>query len=120
MAGMHIVYALLAVLHLLGMAALVGGWLVTVRTDLMNTVMVWGARIQLLTGLLLVMVAELDDAPLDHTKIAVKLVIALIVAGLAEVAASRERRGQESPSLRNAAGGLAILDVLVASLWHLI
>ncbi len=119
MAGMHIVYALVAVLHLLGMAALVGGWLVSLRTDVMNTVMVWGARIQLLTGLVLVGLAEMGDGQLDHTKVGLKLVIALIVTGLAEAAAGKERRGEEAPSMRNAAGGLALLNVLVASLWHL-
>ncbi|MFC0360112.1 hypothetical protein CYJ76_09770 [Kytococcus schroeteri] len=117
---MHIVYELLASLHLLGMAALVGGWLVSLRADVMNTVMVWGARLQLLTGVLLVGLAEADGRELDHVKIGVKLVIALLVLALAEVAASKERRGEEAPSVRNAAGGLAVLDVLVASLWHLL
>ena len=36
-----------------------------------------------------------------------------------EAAAAKERRGEEAPSLRNSAGGLAVLNVLVASLWHL-
>ena len=60
-----------------------------------------------------------DLYAVDHLKIGIKLVIALIVAGLAEVAASKERRGDEAQSMRNAAGGLAVLDVLVASLWNI-
>lgn len=119
MMPMDTLYELLAVIHLLGMAALVGGWLVSLRANVMNTVMVWGARIQLLTGVLLVGVAEMGDGELDHVKVGVKLVIAVIVAGLVEAAAAKERRGEEAPSLRNSAGGLAVLNVLVASLWHL-
>ncbi|WP_462418118.1 hypothetical protein [Kytococcus sp. Marseille-QA3725] len=116
---MHTIFELLAVVHLLGMAALVGGWLVSLRTDVINTVMLWGARVQLLTGLLLVLLAETDGMPLDHAKIGVKVVISLIVVGLCEIAADKERRGAEAQALRNSAGGLAVLNVLVASLWHL-
>ena len=72
MMPMDTLYELLAVIHLLGMAALVGGWLVSLRADVMNTVMVWGARIQLLTGVLLVGVAEMGDGELDHVKVGVK------------------------------------------------
>jgi hypothetical protein len=50
---MDLVYNLFLILHLLGMAALVGGWLVFTRGADAVEVMVWGARAQILTGLVL-------------------------------------------------------------------
>ena len=45
------------------------------------------------------------------------LAIALGVVACAEIAAARERRGQGNPNLVHAAGGLAVLNTLVAVLW---
>lgn len=120
---MQTVYDLLVVTHLLGMAALVGGYAVAASRRgtalLPNTVMVWGARLQVVTGLLLVGVAEgALDGELNHVKIGVKLVIALVVAALVEVAAGRGRRQDTvAPGMVHAAGVLGVVNVLVAVLW---
>jgi hypothetical protein len=75
---------LLLVLHLLGMAALFGGAFVQVRdaVKVVNTSMLYGAITQVVTGILLVGVLEGRDEPVDHTKIGVKLAVALVVAVL--------------------------------------
>ena len=120
---MDFVYHLVVVAHMLGLAALVGGYLVaaTRRAEPLvpNTVMVWGARIQLLTGVLLVGLAQgALDMDVNNTKIGVKLIVAIAVAALTEIAAGRARRGQPVPAgMVHGAGGLALLNVLVASLW---
>lgn len=121
---MELVYDLTVVAHMLGLAALIGGYLVAVTRSgeglVPNVVMVWGARVQLLTGLILVGVAEAAlDAELNHTKIAVKLVVALAVAGLTEVAAARARKDKPvAAGMVHAAGVLGVVNVLVASLWN--
>lgn len=121
---MEFVYNVTVVAHMLGLAALVGGYLVAVtqRADGVapNSVLVWGARIQLLTGLVLVGIAEgALDSEINHAKIGVKLVVSLAVAALAEISAGRARRSQPGVGgLVHAAGALAILNVAVASLWR--
>ena len=114
---MELVQHLLVLVHLLGMAALVGSAVLVARGRA-TPALVWGARAQVLTGLLLVGLAEAGDEPVDHVKVGVKLVVALAVAGLAEVAAGKARRGQgERAGLVHAAGALAVLDTAVAVLW---
>ena len=105
------------VLHLLGMAAIIGSALFVAR-GAVTPALVWGARAQLLTGILLVGLAEAGDDPVDNTKVGVKLVVAIAVAACAEIAAARERKGQGSrPQLVNAAGALALLNAAIAVLW---
>ena len=103
------------VLHLLGLLAIVGS--VVVKRGVPTPALVWGARAQILTGLALVGINEAGDGDVNHTKIAVKLLVALGVAACAEIAAGRERRGQGNPNLVHAAGALAIVNTLVAVLW---
>ena len=71
----------LLVLHLLGFAALFGGLIVQVRTPekVVNAAMRDGVGTAFLAGLLLVGVLEAGDDPVDHTKIAVKFAIGLVV-----------------------------------------
>ena len=69
------------------------------------------------TGLLLVGLNRAAEEPVDNTKIAVKLVVALAVAACAEIAAGRDRRGQANPNLVHAAGALAVVNTMVAVLW---
>lgn len=120
---MDFLYNLTVVAHMLGLAALVGGYLVAVTRSaeglVPNVVMVWGARLQLLTGLILVGLAEgALDLEVNQTKIGVKLVVAIAVAALTEIAAARARKGQPvAGGMVHAAGALAVVNVLVASLW---
>ena len=104
------------VLHLLGMAAIIGS-AVFVARGAVTPALVWGARAQLLTGILLVGLVQTNDEEVDNTKIAVKLLVAVAVVACAEIAAAKERKGEGRPQLVNAAGALAVLNVLVAVLW---
>lgn len=107
----------LLLFHLVGMAALVGGYLATVTAPRATAAMVWGARFQMLSGLAMVGVAESQKWHLDHGWVGVKLIIAFIVVGLLEVASAKEKKGEAVPGLVHAAGVLAIVNVAVASLW---
>ena len=106
------------VTHLLGMAAIIGGFIAN-RSE-PTPGLVWGARAQLITGVVLVGLAQAlkdEDGPVNNTKIAVKLVIALLVAGAAEMANGRYGQGEKVEKWVTSAGVLAIVNVCVAVLW---
>ena len=113
---MELLTHLVVVLHLLGLAAIIGS-AVFVSRGVTTPALVWGARAQILTGLLLVGLGEAGDDPVNHTKVGVKLLVALGVAACAEIAAARERRGEGNPNLVHAAGGIAVLNTAIAVLW---
>lgn len=116
---MEIVYDLLVVLHLVGMAILVGGWFAVLRAPRLLPGMWHGALTQLVTGVALVGLWESGAAGPDvdpnHAKIGVKLLVALVITGLVFV---NRRKGDAVPArIVHAIGGLALLNVLVAVLW---
>ncbi|MFC7448527.1 hypothetical protein [Rhodococcus daqingensis] len=115
---MSVVYNVFVAIHLLGMAAIVGGYFAVLAEPRVSEVMVWGARVQFLTGLIIVGLGEgALDKDYNHTKIAVKLVLSLAVVALAEIGRGKQKRGEGNPNLAHAAGGLAIVAALVAALW---
>ncbi|MCR6713243.1 MAG: hypothetical protein NVV57_11365 [Demequina sp.] len=108
-------YTLLT-LHILGAAAIIGPAFEQLRSDAkrITTVMVWGARAQIVTGLALVGVAYANDADPDHAKIAVKLLIALAVVGIAE---ATRKKGAVAWAFWSVFL-LTIVNVIVAVFWH--
>jgi hypothetical protein len=113
------VIGIFVVLHFLGMAAILGGWL-AVRLGATKgiTVLVWAARVQLLIGVALVGLLEFVSADLNMAKIATKLIVALAAVACAEIANARDRKGTPAPRLVDAAAVFAVLNVLVAVLWR--
>jgi thiamine transporter ThiT len=114
---MDFVKDLFVLLHLVGMAAVVGGWLAVVRAPKIIPAILWGARAQVLTGLLLVGILDMGDDEVNNAKVGVKLIVALAVAACAEIASARQKRGEPNPTLVNAAGALAVLNTAIAVLW---
>ncbi len=114
---MDLLQHLFVLAHLLGMAAVIGS-AVFVARGTVTPALVWGARAQLITGLVLVGLAQAEDDEVNNTKIGVKLLVAVAVVACAEIAAAKERKGQARPQLVNAAGALALLNVAVAVLWR--
>jgi hypothetical protein len=116
---MSIVYELIVAVHLIGMAAIVGAFLVVLRRPRYVPAFLYGAVTQLVTGLALVGIREskvlADEEPLNHAAVGVKLLIALIVAGIAWV--QRGKTNDAPTGMIHAIGGLAIINVLVAVLW---
>lgn len=115
---MEIAYDLVVVLHFLGLASLVGGWLVQMRARgerLVNPAMLHGALTQLVTGIVIVGLGEaVLERDYDMVKISVKLVITAIVLLLVWV----NRRKETIPDgLYYLIGGLAIANVAIAVLW---
>ncbi|WP_280236963.1 hypothetical protein [Nocardia cyriacigeorgica] len=115
---MDLIYNVVVVTHLLGMAAVVGGY--AAGQPVVSEVMVWGARLQLITGVALVGLAESIDSldkDLNMVKIGIKLTISVLVAAFAEMGRADAKRGKDVPWMTHAAGGLAIVNVLIAVLW---
>lgn len=115
---MTVVYNIFVVCHLLGMAALVGGYFSVLAAPRVSEVMVWGARAQFVTGLIIVGLGEgALDKDYNHTKIAVKLLLSLVIVALAEITRARQKKDQPNPNLVHVVGGLSVVTVLVAALW---
>ncbi len=118
---MEILTLILVAAHFLGMAAIVGSFFVQMRrkSDFVLTPLLWGAITQVVTGLALVGLAEAGDGdPLNYAKIGVKATIATIVLVAAIFAVVTQRKGGRVQPFFHAAGGLAVVNVLVAVLWH--
>ena len=115
---MSVLYNVFVVIHLLGMAALVGSYFTVLKAPSITEVMVWGARMQFVSGLIIV---GLGEGALDknyiHAKIAVKLVLSLVIVAVAEISLAKQKKGQPNPNLVHVVGGLSIVTVFVAALW---
>ena len=114
---MDIVTGILVVIHLIGWALVLGGLATRMRKPEIPAGVWHGALTAVVTGLLLVGIAEMGDGDVNHVKIAVKLVISLVVLVAAEIGAARSKRGQDAGTLLDVAGGAAVANVFVAVLW---
>ncbi|CAM4197984.1 hypothetical protein GCM10009799_10030 [Nocardiopsis rhodophaea] len=112
---MDIVYSALVFLHFLGMAGILSGFLMQLITgnEKSPKVILHSTLLQLLTGLLLVGLAEMNGGGLDHIKIGVKLVVALVVAIIAVI-----NLRKPAANLATAAGVLTIINVGIAVFWQ--
>ncbi|OHV47188.1 hypothetical protein [Pseudofrankia sp. BMG5.36] len=142
---METVWDLIVVVHLVGMAAVVGGWLTQLGAvrPRVPAVVVYGAVTQVISGPVLVGLASSGavDHDVDNAKIGVKLVVALAVFAVAYLGLRRDDEERALPALASAsasasagtvpaaravdlrapvnlAGGLALVNVLIAVLWR--
>lgn len=120
---MVIVYDVILILHFIGLASVLGGFLVQMKsTDRgVNPAMVHGVLTQLVTGLLLVGLPEMGAATpytgwdsWGHTKIAIKLILTVIITIPAFIG-RREPRPQTG--IWGAIGGLSIATIVIVFVW---
>jgi hypothetical protein len=111
----HSVFAL----HMLGLAAVVGTFFTQLRRrdDFVLWPLLSGAIVQVATGLALVGMRQATGREIDVAWVVTKLAIAVVVLGAAIAAVIAKGRGARVRPWFHAAGGLAVVDVLVASLW---
>lgn len=121
---LDIVHGALLVLHFVGLSALFGGFLVQFRAirtgeGKILPAMLHGAATMLVTGLLLVAVAQWQisagaNFELDHTKIAVKSVVVTAVLFLTFIYRKRQavKRGEMF-----SIGALTFANVMIAVFW---
>lgn len=118
------------ILHFIGLAMIIGPFLVQMRAHsgyYFGWVMT-GSLVQLVTGLLLTGLAEMrladdPDMAVNHTKIAVKSVIATVIV-IAAIHAFRKQKKLSSGGrerkllpLLHTAGALAIANTVIAVIW---
>lgn len=111
----------LVVVHLAGMAVLVGTFFVNMKrkSDFPFTAMMWAAIVQLTTGTLLVGLSyALDDAP-DNAKISVKALLATGALIAAIIGRKRQAKGESKlQPFFHTAGGFAVINLVIAVLWN--
>lgn len=115
---MNLVYGFLTLVHLVGFAALFGGCLAQFRSvapEVTPTMLV-GAWTQVVSGLLLAGVLELDadPTPVNHVKLGVKLVVAAFVLLLV----AKNRKFESIPKgLWGLISALTLANAAIAVFW---
>ncbi len=127
---MELVRDITLILHFIGLALIIGPFIVQMRAH-SGYAFGWiltGAIVQLVTGLLLTGLAEMrladdPDMAVNHQKIAVKTVIALVIFVVALIAYRRQKNLAEGASERkllpllHTAGALAVSSLVIAVVW---
>ncbi|GAA1743195.1 hypothetical protein [Microcella frigidaquae] len=123
---MDILHSVILVGHFIGLAAIVGPFLMQARWkgQYAFPVVLGGAITQLVTGILLTGLAEMgeDEGPLNYAKIGVKLTIATVIFVAALLGFLKQRKaqgggGRELLPFFHAAGGLALVNIALAVFW---
>ncbi|MFB9658338.1 hypothetical protein ACFQS3_19040 [Glycomyces mayteni] len=115
---MDFVHLVLRYLHLLGFAAVFGGWLVSWLSGRFNfnTAMLYGIAVQLATGIVLYgIVAAAGDA--NHAKLGVKFLLALLLAVMIAIPVWK-KRDKVAAGHFWATGGLIAVTAGVAVFWQ--
>lgn len=80
-----------------------------------------GAWIQLVTGLLLVAIAEMagdDGSGINHMKIGIKLLILIAILIAAVIGRRKVKRDEPvSTGLAHSVGGLTLINIAIAVFW---
>ncbi|MBP3036813.1 hypothetical protein J2M53_11210 [Arthrobacter sp. zg-ZUI100] len=115
---MDFLQSFLVFLHILGAAIIVGIWFAKIKNPTVMPGQFHAALLQLVTGLLLVGLAEMGDGSLNHIKIAVKLTVALVIAVMAFIGQRKYKKGQPvGKGLANGVGILTVLNIALATMW---
>ena len=116
---MTVVYNVLLVLHFVGLASLLGGFIVQMRSPEkgVNPAMLHGALTQLVTGVLMVGLLEagaVDDEGMSMGKVMTKLVIAALITVLAFF--GRRKTGPQTATWA-IIGALTFVNIVIAVFW---
>ncbi|MBR7674762.1 hypothetical protein ACWGJ2_27240 [Streptomyces sp. NPDC054796] len=116
---MDVLINLFVCLHIVGIAALLGGFFFQMGalrsgTARMLPGMLHGALTMLATGIVLVGLNQADDQPVNNVKIGIKLALLVVILGLVYV----KRDEEKVPSaLLGTVGALTTVNIFIAVLW---
>lgn len=116
---MDVLINLFVASHVIGIAALLGGWLTQLKSLKTGDVrivpsMVHGALVMLVTGFILSGLNEADDVELDQAKLGVKGAILIVILVLVFI----KRKEERIPKGYFAAIGLLTMtNVVIATTW---
>ncbi|MBU7596816.1 hypothetical protein JGS22_003985 [Streptomyces sp. P38-E01] len=116
---MSTVINVVVALHIIGIAALLGGFFAQMKAisageGRMTPGMLHGALTMLVTGMVLVGLNEADGAEVNHVKIGLKLAVLVVVLGLVYVKRDEER---VPAGMLGAVGALTTLNIFLATVW---
>jgi uncharacterized membrane protein len=118
---MELLRQILLILHFIGLASLLGGFLVQTKTiaagqGTIVTSMFHGALTQLVTGIALVGVIQMAAlGDIDNAKIGAKLLVLIVITAL--VIYYRKKKTVPSWALWSI-GGLTLANIVIAVLWR--
>lgn len=117
---MTVLFNILLFLHVLGAALVFGLWVANFRPPKVLPGQFHAALLQLVTGLAMWGIKESQGMSGDiRIKLGVKLFIGLVIAVVAFMGQRRYRRGEQVPTgMAHAVGGLALVNIAVATLWQ--
>ncbi|PPS79508.1 hypothetical protein [Streptomyces sp. MH60] len=116
---MDVLIHLFVGLHIIGIAALLGGFLTQMKAmgrdaARFTPAMLHGALTMLVTGAVLVGLNQAQDYSVDNVKIGVKLAVLIVILGLVYV--KRDDEKVDKP-LFGLVGALTLVNVFIAVLW---
>ncbi|AXL90497.1 hypothetical protein C4J65_21050 [Streptomyces sp. CB09001] len=116
---MDVLIHLFVGLHVIGIAALLGGFLTQMKamgqgTARFTPAMLHGALTMLVTGAVLVGLNQAQDYSVDNVKIGVKLAVLIVILGLVYV--KRDDEKVDKP-LFGLVGALTVVNIFIAVLW---
>ena len=118
---MEIVQTIFIAIHILSMAAIVGGWLANFKNPTVTKSQWYGAIFMIISGIVLFGLTEMLGSPNMEMrmKYTIKLILGLMVFVTALLGRRKINRGEEiSTGLAHATGGTAVIAALVATLWR--
>ncbi|MET9395906.1 hypothetical protein ABZY20_36760 [Streptomyces sp. NPDC006624] len=116
---MDVLIHLFVGLHIVGIAALLGGFLTQMKamgdgTARYTPAMLHGALTMLVTGVILVGLNQADDQSVNNIKIGVKLALLIVILGLVYVKRDDEKVDK---GLFGLVGALTTANLFIAVLW---
>ncbi|MEV8307014.1 hypothetical protein AB0P36_06520 [Streptomyces flavidovirens] len=116
---MDVLINVFVALHIIGIAALLGGFLTQMKamgagTARFSPAMLHGALTMLVTGVALVGLNQADGQAVNNLKIGIKLAILVVILGLVYVKRDEEKAEK---ALFGAVGGLTVANIFIAVLW---
>jgi hypothetical protein len=116
---MDVLINIFLALHIIGIGALLGGFMTQMKAmgageARVVPAMLHGAATMLVTGLALVGLNQADDQEVDNAKIAVKLAVLLVISVLVYIRRDDERL---PAPLFGAIGLLTMANIFIATLW---
>jgi multisubunit Na+/H+ antiporter MnhB subunit len=111
---------ILLFLHIVGAAMIVGIWIGNMKKPTVHPRQRDGAFLQLITGIAMMgLLPLMPDADPNYPKLGIKLVIGVAVAVLAVIGSRKYKKSEPiSKGLAHSVGGLALLNVAIATLWN--
>ena len=116
---MDVLINVFVALHIIGIAALLGGFLTQMKAMGSGTArfvpaMLHGALTMLVTGIALVGLNQADDQPVNNIKIGVKLAVLVVILALVYVKRDEEK---VEKGVFATVGGLTVANIFIATLW---